>query len=138
MFGIPSFIPKLPNKNEWERIIHKHANLLKNEVIITIITKNPNNRDVEKDANTNLKFPCYRVETTKEGEYWKVSLYLHAIPAYSQEMIYQTIDKDPVTKKQYPDRVIGVEVRPRGQDEFDFRQLSSYALSEVKPDAEKR
>jgi hypothetical protein len=116
-------LPHLPNKSEWERIVRKHTDLLKDDVIITIVTKNPKNRDIEKDANSNLKFPCYKVELKKEGEYWKFSMYLHMLPAYNQNMLYMTIDKDPVTRKHYPDRIIGVEVMPK--------------KPEVKPDAEK-
>jgi hypothetical protein len=62
------------------------------------------------------------VELKKEGEYWKFSMYLHMLPAYNQNMLYMTIDKDPVTRKHYPDRIIGVEVMPK--------------KVEVKPDAE--
>lgn len=125
---------RLPRKEDIPKYFNeKIAPHLKQEVCVTIITRNPNNRDVAKDANSNLKFPCYKVDAKQEGETWKVSLYLHTFRTYTQEMLYFTVDKDPVTKKQYPDRIILVEILEKEKPSLDFMQLSGYALSEAKP-----
>jgi hypothetical protein len=127
---------KLPNKGEWGRIIKKHANIFREDMCITIITRNPNNRDVQKDLETNLTWPCYKVEAEKSGDVWKGSLYLHVIPSeQTQLLVYQVLDKDPKMRKHYPDRIIAIEEIPiNGTTEqgFDLSQLSSYALSEAK------
>lgn len=112
-FRMPG-MPKISKftKEDIKKTIEKHVDVLKQDMIVTIITKNPNNRDIVKEANSNMgiKQLCDRVDVVKEGEYWKVSLYLHLPLAYTQEMIYYTFDKDPKTKKDYPDRRILVEV----------------------------
>ena len=133
------FLPRgfrLPRKEDIPKYFNeKVAPYLKQEVCVTIITKNPNRRDVAKDANTNLKFPCYKVDVRQSGETWVVSMYFYSVVTYTQAMIYQTLAHDPVTKKQYPDRVITVEVLKREKPVFDFMQLSGYALSEANHEA---
>jgi len=112
-FRIPG-MPKIPKitKEEIMKQIGQHADLLKQDMIVTIITKNPKNRDIVKEANSNtsIKELCDKVDIVKEGEYWKISLYLHLPISYTQTMVYFTFDKDPKTKKDYPDRKILVEV----------------------------
>ena len=99
--------PSLPKKGDVEKIFKERVvPLLKKEMIVTITTRNPNNRDVEKDANSNLKFPCYKVEVKRDGELYIVNLYMHVPSGFTPETAMLVVSKDPVTKRQYPDRSV--------------------------------
>jgi hypothetical protein len=118
-FRMPGF-PNLPKitKDEIKKKIAHHADLLKQDMIVTIITKNPNNRDIVKEANSNMSIKqlCDKVDIVKEGEYWKISLYLHLPLNYTMAMVYFTFDKDPKTKRDYPDRKILIEVLDKKEE----------------------
>lgn len=135
MFGIPFRIPYIPKPSEWNGIIQKQKDNMTADVVVTIKTKNPNNRDVQKDTDTNLVYPCYKTEVRKSGDFYLASLFLHSFGGQPGDTaiqgFYHSLRFDRVLKRHYPDRVILIEKLEK-QPEFDFQQLSSYALSEVK------
>jgi hypothetical protein len=111
-------VPFLPTKEEMIGIAKKGVNLFKGEMIITITTDNPNNRNVEEDANKLMQpwhgvpAVCYKVEVKKEpnNPTYVIISHWHSLKAYEiqQASLQNLFSKDRQLKREYPDRRIGV------------------------------
>lgn len=102
-------------KEQIYRTFENQASRMKQDVCYTIVTKNPKDTDIGeyigtyRKSGTEWKFPCYNVEYIKSGDQHMISIYLHIVPG-SHEVLWHSIMHDPVTKKQFPDMLLGMEI----------------------------
>jgi hypothetical protein len=103
------------SKEQIYRTFENQAGRMKLDVCYTIVTNNPKNTDIGeyigtyRKSGTEWKFPCYNVEHVVSGNSHRISIYFHIVPG-SQEVLWHSIMHDPVTKKQFPDMILGMEI----------------------------